>query len=280
MTINFEKSKIVQMVSGVAIMASFSLSIDGFAGIPLTPQDKMTTTIFDKSIIAGEVEHSTDGSLSLDAKGNAKFNYTGDIYSIETNAKTGELKEIDNKIGMIKGQAAFPLDFIMLTAGMNELMTMLAAGQNVQFPQMPPVVPWTCNHCEMTVGDSTYVSIVDALDPVNGNPDMIARFDQMLVGGAAGALEAMRLEGRAFTGVTPASFDPIGRTMSVRMAGCSAVVGVSGTHAGKMGTVCLNSTATFNVSGAHLDAGGHLTASAITAKGTSNCTVVLHKPTM
>ena len=282
MSLNFAKSKLAQMVSGALVVAGLGLSASAFAGIPLTPQDKMVTTIIDKSIISGEVEHDADGKLTFDNKGNVKFNYTGNLYSIETNSRTGELNEIDNKIGTIEGQAAFPMDFVMMSAGMNAVMSgQLTMSQLLsQFGGMPPVVPWTCNHCKMTVGDSTYVSIVDALDPVNGNPGMIAMFNQMMAGGAAGALEAMRLDGRAFTGETPVSFDPATKTMSLSMAGCSAVVAVSGSNAGKIGTLCMNSTATFDVSGAQFDQSGKLASTIIKAKGTSNCTTVLHKPTM
>lgn len=274
-------AKMVCFVAQAVVVVGFGIGgsvlannndVDG-----LTAQDHMVTTIIDKSVIDGALEHDSNGVLTRDAKGNVKFNYTGDVFSIETNKQTGELKELGEKIGTIKGQAAFPIDFVNLSAGMNYLMGEMVAGNPVTFPQMPPVIPWTCNHCEMVVGDSKYVSIVDALDPVNGSPEMIAKFNAMLVGGAASALEEMRLDGRAFIGLTPASIDPVARTMSIRMAGCSAVVGVSGSNAGKMGTLCLNSTATFNVSGANLN---NIEQSQITAKGTSNCVTVLHAPTL
>ena len=138
----------------------------------------------------------------------------------------------------------------------------------------------------MIVGDSTYVSIVDALDPKTGNPDLIAKFDQALIGGAAAAFDSMRMDGRAFTGITPASFDPTTKTMSVRMAGCSALVAISGSQAGKIGTLCMNSTATFDVSSAKatFDTSGNQTGyeptSAISADGSSNCVTVLHTPTL
>jgi len=282
MSFNFAKSELAQRVSGVIMVAGLGMSASAMAGVPLTPQDKMVTTIVDKSIISGEVEHDANGNLTVDAKGNVKFNYTGNLFSLDTNAKTGELSEINNKIGSIEGQAAFPMDFVMMSAGMNAVMggQMTMNQLLAQFGGMPPVVPWTCNHCKMTVGDSTYVSIVDALDPVNGNPGMIAQFNQTIAGGAAGALEAMRLDGRAFTGETPVSFDPATKTMSLSMAGCSTVVAVSGTHAGMIGTLCMNSTATFDVGGAQFDQSGKLASTIIKAKGTSNCTTVLHKPTM
>jgi len=273
-------SKISAGIAG-AVITVLSVNTSALAG-DLTPQDLMVKTIFDKSIIAGEVEHDKDGNLTFDEKGNVKFNYTGKIVSIDTDSKTGELVDTGKQIGTIEGQAAFPMDFVMMSAGMNAVMNGWMSMEDLMavFHGMPPVVEWTCNHCKMVVGDTTYVSIVDALDPEYGNPDMIKKFDQMLNGGAAGAIDSMRLKGRAFTGETPVSFDPATHTMSLSMAGCSAVVGVSGTNAGMIGTLCMNSTATFDVSGAVADQDFNLISTKITATGTSNCTTVLHYPTM
>jgi len=104
---------------------------------------------------------------------------------------------------------------------------------------------------------------------------MIAQFNQTIASGAAGALEAMHLDGCAFTGETPVSFDPATKTMSLSMAGCSIVVAVSGTRAGKIGTLYMNSTASFDVSGAQFDQSGKLASTISKAKGTSNCTTVI-----
>lgn len=281
MSMKLIKSNVASLVAG-AVIALFGASSTAIADGRLTPQDRMTTTIIDKSVISGSVEHDANGDLTFDAAGNVKFNYTGDIYSIETNSRTGELKELDQKIGTIEGQAAFPYSFVMMSAGMNAVMSgqMTMDQLMTMFGGMPPVVPWTCNHCKMVVGDSTYVSIVDALDPQYGSPELIAKFNAMLNGGAAGAVDSMRLDGRAFTGQTPVSFDPATKTMSLSMAGCSTVVGVSGTNAGMIGTLCLNSTTTFNVGGAIADQNFNIVSSIITAIGTSNCVTVLHRPTM
>lgn len=275
------KTSIASLVAG-AVVAVFVPHMNAVAGDNLTAQDRMVKTIIDKSVISGSVEHDSNGDLTFDANGNVKFNYTGNIYSIETNRHTGELKEIDDKIGTIEGQAAFPFDFVVMSAGMNAVMNGAITMEQLMsmVGGMPPVVPWTCNHCKMVVGDTTYVSIVDALDPQYGSPEMIAKFDAMLQGGAANAIDTMRLQGRAFTGQTPVSFDPTTKTMSLSMAGCSTVVGVSGTNAGMIGTLCLNSTSTFDVSGAQFDENFNLVSTNITAKGTSNCVTVLHKPTM
>jgi hypothetical protein len=255
----------------------------------LTPQDSMVTTIIDKSVINGGLMHDDSGNLVYDNAGNARFAYTGDIFALKTNGHNGELKKLGEKIGTIKGEAAFPKDFVAMSAGVNALMDSMMNGTwDGKMPKMPSVVPWTCNHCYMVVDDSTYVSIVDALDPASPfySQAMADKFDAGLMDGAAGALANMRMQGRAFTGLTPASFDPVTKTMSVRMAGCSALVAISGSHAGKVGTLCMNSTATFNVSGAKavFDANynliGYEPDSQITANGSSNCITVLHKPTM
>lgn len=274
---NFTKSSF----AGIVAFAAATLLSTTVNAANLTPQDAMVTTLYDKSIISGAIKHDEYGNLVFD-KGNTIFAYSGTVNSIATKGNTGELSNIVQQIGTIEGEAAFPYSFVQMSAGINAVMNGYITMEQLLAPfgGMPPVVPWTCNHCKMTVGDSTFISIVDALDPITGNPDMIAKFNSSIAGGAAGAVAAMRLEGRAFMGETPVSFDPATKTMSLSMAGCSAVVGISGTHAGKMGTLCMNSTATFDVSGAQMDAQGRVVSSIITAKGSSNCTTVLHTPTM
>ena len=266
----------------------------GNGGTPLPVQDSMVTTIVDKSVISGSLAFDEQtGELVYDKRGYARFQYTGKVYAIETDDNTGELNKMsDEPIGDITGEAAFPKDFVALSAGVNALMDSMMAGTwDGTMPQMPSVVPWTCNHCLMNVAGSTYVSIVDVLDPTSDfyNADMAAKLDQGLMDGSIGALASMGMDGRAFTGLTPASFDPATKTISVRMAGCSALVGISGPHAGKVGSICINSTATFNVSGTKpifemTEEGpklvGYEPDSRITANGTSNCVTVLHTPTM
>lgn len=276
-------SKISAGIAG-AVIAVLGVNTSVLAG-DLTPQDLMVKTIFDKSIISGEVEHDANGNLVMDNSfsdgPHVNFNYTGKIVSVDTDRKTGELIDTGKPIGTIEGTASFPINFVYMSAGMNAVMNgqMTMEQLMAMFGGMPPVVKWTCARCKMIVGDTTYVSIVDALDPSNPY-GMNDKFNMMIAGGAAGALEAMRLEGRAFTGETPVSFDPATHTMSLSMAGCSAVVGVSGTNAGMIGTLCMNSTATFDVSGAVADQNFNLISTEITATGTSNCTTVLHYPTM
>jgi len=272
----------------MSLMGSMVLSLPARAD-NLTPQDAMVTTVYDKSVINGSLAQDASGNLVYDKHGNARFVYTGVIYPVQTDAATGELKAIGGAIGNIEGEAAFPKDFVAMSAGVNALMQSMTDGTwDGTMPKMPSVVPWTCNHCYMNVAGTTYVSIVDVLDPDSPmyNAAMASKLDAGLLDGATGALNNLGMDGRAFTGLTPASFDPATRTMSVRMAGCSALVAINGPHAGKVGTLCMNSTATFNVSNAvaTFDTSGHQTGytatSQITANGSSNCVTVLHTPTM
>ena len=286
-----KKTIISKIVLGGIASTSLLASVAAVADIPLPVQDSYVTTVIDKSVIHGSLAHDSNGNLIYDNAGNARFQYSGKIYSVETDNTTGELTEMENQIGSITGEAAFPKDFVALSAGVNALMQSMQDGTwDGTMPKMPSVVPWTCNHCLMTAGGTTYVSIVDALDPASPyySKDMAAKFDAGLVDGAAGAFDSMRMKGRAFTGLTPASFDPVTRTMSVRMAGCSALVAISGKLAGTVGTLCMNATATFNVSGAiptfdfttsPPQLTGYEPASAISADGSSNCVTVMHTPT-
>lgn len=230
------------------------------------------------------------------------FKYTGDIFAVETNKNTGDLEKITNKIGTIEGTAAFPVSFAYLSGGFKVIMGLLLSGVELPDamaavmgpdPKLPPVLEWTCNHCKMTIGDNTYVNIVDALTPGNDfyMPPLAGKFDVMLMGGAAGGMDSMRLSAKAYLGLTPASMDLNEETMSIRMGGCSAIVAAAGPDGPQfdgegnmiappmMGTLCLNSTATFDVT--DTDPMAPITGgSGISGSGSSNCVTMLHRPTM
>lgn len=299
-----KKQTLTKISAGLAgaVITALSVNTNALAD-NLTPQDHMVKTIYDKSVISGSVEHDASGNLVLDNSfsdgPHVNFKYTGQVYAIETNGH-GELKQLGKEIGTIEGTASFPLMFEYMSAGMNAVMNGYFTMEQVlgMFGGMPPVVKWTCAHCKMVVGDTTYVSIVDALDP--SDPYGMNAMFAGITGGAGGALEGMRLEGRAFTGETPVNFDPATYTMSLSLAGCSAVVGVEGSNAGMIGTLCMNSTASFDISSVygHLEdvtdppagpvvtdpAGNEkqfvLDSTIIKAEGSSNCTTVLHYPSM
>jgi len=275
------------------LSAALLISVSAFAdeeGTPLPPQDLGMTITIDKSLIHGSLAHDADGNLLYDKAGNARFQYSGTIYAVKTNQRDGSLVRLSkDPIGDITGEAAFPPEFVALSAGANGIMQQIADGTfDGIMPQMPSVVRWTCNHCDMTIAGTRYLSIVDVLDPTDANgdpnpfynPQVAAAFDASLTDGAVGALNSMRMEGRAFTGFGPTTFDVATRTMGIRMAGCSALVAVSGPNAGKIGALCMNAIATFDVHAAipiikHGQVVGYEPTSAISADGSSNCVTVM-----
>ena len=237
--------------SAIAIVIGLGVSASSFAGT-LPPIDNYLNTYFDKSVIAGSLQHGAGPmGFAQDAAGNFLFNYTGKVYGVVTDGNA-KLVTTSNQVGTVEGQAAFPMDFAMLAMGAKDFMD----GKG-PLPPIPASINWTCNHCNLKVGGNQYVSIVDTA----GGPFSDA------------AIEAMRMQGRAFTGLGPVEMgqvDPVNQSMTVRMAGCSAVVGVAGPDAGKLGTLCLNGSFTFKL--ADLAQGN------LSGTGTSNCVTVMHTP--
>lgn len=276
------KVALTSVISAAALTsASAHAASGGSGGTPMPAIDSVVTTTFDKSVINGSLAHDAAGNLLYDAAGNARFVYTGKIYAVETDNTTGELTKMsDDPIGEISGEAAFPKEFVALSTAVNGLMTQMNnATWDGNMPKFPAIVPWTCNHCDMTVGGKHYVSIVDVLTKGNKyySQQMVDNFNAGVGGGAEAVLNETRMKGRAFTAVGPASFDPVSRTMGVRMAGCSALVNLTDM---KIGTLCMNSTAVFNVSGTAPDTTGtnmygYSESSQISAEGSSNCVTVM-----
>jgi hypothetical protein len=244
---------ITALVAGVGL--NTAVSAGGYTGgAALPPVDSLLTTMFDKSVIAGSIAKGADGTLAFDPAGNLMFNYSGKVYSVDTSARNGKLTGLEKQDGTVEGQAAFPMSFAQMAMGMKAYLD----GVGPLPSDLPPVIDWTCNHCNLVIGDSTYQSIVD-----------VAMF-------SPAATEAMRMKGRAFTGLGPVEVGQLSaQSMSVRMAGCSAVVGVAGPDAGKVGTLCLNGTFTFDLSGINL---ANPMTSNLVGTGTSNCIIVMHKP--
>jgi hypothetical protein len=247
---------IKKCVAATVLVAGFGFSVTSFAdGAALPPVDSLMSTMFDKSVISGSIaKDPSTGMFAFDAAGNLMFNYSGKVYSIETNERNGKLTGLEKVVGSVQGQAAFPMSFGGMAIGMK--MYLDGAGP---MPAIPATIDWTCNHCNLVIGDSTYTSIVDVAGMF-----------------PAGSAEAMRMKGRAFTGLGPVEIGKLSaQSMSIRMAGCSAVVGVAGPDAGKLGTICLNGTFTFDLSGINT---ANPMASDLAGTGTSNCVTVVHTP--
>lgn len=265
-------------IKGV-LTAGMLLAVSGVAtAADLPAVDDNLSIIVDKAVISGEIARGENGYIALDEEQKLMFDYSGDIHGVVTDNAGNVIGLSDNTIGSIQGQAAFPVEFAEMAIGVKAFMEGVAP-----MPAIPPVIEWTCNSCRMVVDGSTYVSIVDA---EKASPEINAQYDSMF-GALAGihpyknldgseiAVQTMRLWGRAFTGLGPSAMDPVNQTIAIRMAGCSAVVAVDGPNAGKMGTLCMNSTANFDLSGINLN---DPFASLITAEGSSTCVTVLHTP--
>ena len=220
---------------------------------PLTGIDKVVTTFVSKSIINGSLEKDANGMLTMDANGNFKFNFSGDLFYPVTDPRNGELKATFGPKGTVAGQIAFPPAFATLAF---EIYNWVQNGADPsQMPTIPAKIDFTENGVTVNAYGTTYKSLTTP---------------------------GLTLEGRAFTGLGPVEIGQLlsgsnGLSMSVRLGGCFGIEAVSGRHKGKVGTMCLNNTLTFDLSGINLT---NPLSSSITGAGTSNCWTVLHTPLM
>lgn len=219
---------------------------------PLSGVDTLLTTIVTKSSITGTLEKDANGMLVMDANG-FKFNFSGNIYNPLVNPLNGKLMATSGPTGTVSGQASFPPAFAQLA--MQVWGWLQSGGDPANMPAIPSKIDWGMNDLTIVHAGTTYRPVA--------NPDLA-------------------MEARAFTGLGPVEIGqilngPNGMSMSVRMGGCLAVQAVSGPNAGQVGTECLNSTFTFDLSGITLD---NPMASTLNGTGTSNCWMVLQKPMM
>ncbi|HIJ78924.1 MAG: hypothetical protein OEY01_07630 [Desulfobulbaceae bacterium] len=240
----------------IVVVAAFAFNSPVYAGgndVSLTGIDTILTSLNIKSLIAGDIAKNADGYIQPDANGNLNFNFKGVISTMKLDQVTGELCALSDPIGTINGQAAFPPEFANLAFG---VYSMMLGGP---MPSIPPTIDWTFNDFTLVVADTTYRPISDMSEMIPGTADLL-------------------LKGRAFSGLGPVELGQLGEmSMSVRMGGCTAVVAVDGANAGKVGSLCLNGTFTFDLSGIDLD---DPFSSDLAGTGNTNCTVVLHTPIM
>jgi hypothetical protein len=135
--------------------------------------------------------------------------YSGDVYSMEVDEDTGEMKELGSKIGTVTGTPSFPASFGVFTQTGDPLV----ASQMVQ----SETLPWTCTSCNLEINGSTFTRI-----------------------------ENMPLTGRSFIGL--GGVDSEEGYLALRMAGCAGIQETSGEgpYANMQGTICLNGTIGFN----------------------------------
>lgn len=262
---HFSKS----MLLAGAVLATTSFSPDSYAsGIrkwiqPLSGADTLLTTYVSKSRISGALRKE-NGYLVTDngqPDGNFLFDFSGDIYYPITSPATGKLLATSGPIGTVSGTVLFPPEFASLAFAAYGAMT--GQGPALDPATIPASIHWKMDNITIVDAGTTYV-------PIPSDP------------------EAMGLDGRAFTGLGPVEMgqlevgvdaDGVDMSMSVRMGGCFAVAATEGVEAGKIGTYCLNSTFTFDLSGINYSSDPMVAAtSTITGIGSSNCTTVLQTP--
>ncbi len=230
---------------------------------PLSGADTQLTTYLSKSRISGELRKE-NGYLVTDSgtpEGNFLFDFSGNIYFPIASPSTGKLLATSGPIGTVSGTALFPPEFASLAFAAYGAMT--EQGPELDPAAIPASIHWQMDNITIVQGETTYA-------PIPSGP------------------EEMGLDGRAFTGLGPVEMgqlevgvdgDGVDMSMSVRMGGCFAVVATEGVEEGKVGTYCLNSTFTFDLSGINFSPDPMVAAtSSITGIGTSNCTTVLHTP--
>ena len=118
---------------------------------------------------------------------------------------------------------------------------------------IPASLPWTCRTCRFVFNNGSVLETLrnGDIDPNSSTPDQ----------------PAVPLKGRVLTELGPVG-QPAPDSMSLRMIGCSGLKETAhqGPYAGKEGSICINGTFTFNPQDPS------------TAKGGSNCTIVLQDP--
>jgi len=264
---NFKKRKSLLVSSMLAATVAFSnVSYAGWLKDyvqPLSGADTLLSTYVSKSRISGELRKEGGYLVTDDGTptGNFLFDFSGNIYYPITSPIDGKLKATSGPIGTVEGTVLFPQEFAQLAFAAYGAMTGL--GPALKPEDIPASIHWTMDNIKIVDGGTTYV-------PIPSAP------------------EDMGLYGRAFTGLGPVEMgqlevgvddDGVDMSMSVRMGGCFAVQAVEGVEAGKIGTYCLNSTFTFDLSGINYSPDPLVAAtSTITGIGSSNCTTVLHTP--
>jgi len=250
----------------LATTASIILALPVYAGskfcpTELTGVDTLLTTIVTKSAISGALAKQ-DGYLQMDANGNFMFDYAGDVTTVILDKHSGVVKGLSEPIGTVTGQAAFPQEFAGLAFG---VYGWIMGGMVDPMPAIPAKIDWACNDCTLVIDGTTYKST--------------AGMDAMMPGATEMAMAAT-----AYTGMGPVEIGTLlngdnGLSMSVRTGGCGAVVGVDGPNAGKVGTLCMNGTFTFDLSGIVLSADPmEMMTSDLKGTGNSNCVLVLQDP--
>ena len=225
-----------KILSGLAIVTLTLSSTTAFAGKskghiynPNTPSLTVVNTISDvDGVVGGFIDNEGNINGDMMNPNNVSIIYpiTGEVYATMTNGYTGETQGSYNQKGTISATVLFPTSFFGLMGDWGAL---------------PVTMPWTMTN-----------------DLANFSPFT------MEVSGTTFSFDE-ELTGRAFPHLGPVENPQETGTMALRMAGCAGIrANDQGEYAGKVGTLCLNGTFTFDQQ--------------FNGVGVSNCSIAIHDP--
>ena len=177
--------------------------------------------------VVNTISH-VNGHVAGFTEGNTHFIYpiSGDVYATFTDGKSGETLGSFNQVGNIAATVLFDISFGGLAPD--------DFGQ-IHWGDLPATLPWTMSDDFAMVVDGTTFSFVE------------------------------ELTGRAFPHLGPVENPAETGTLAVRMSGCAGLrANNEGSYAGKVGTLCLNGTFTFD--------------EYFNGVGVSNCSIAIHDP--
>lgn len=265
-----KKSLVTTSVAAALVLTLAACNSDDTATDPvddttaLTGVDTLLTTIVSKSSVSGALRKEGD-YLVFDGE-NFLFDYDGDVTTVDIDQSTGVVKALSKPIGTVEGTAGFPQEFANLAFA--AWGWKMSGFDDAMMPAFPATIPFSLKACTLVIDGTTYQS-TKVLD--DGSPET-ANMSNML------------MEARAFTGLGPVEFgglqDGTGEdeafSLTVRTGGCGALVGIDGPNKGRMGTICLNGSFTFDLSGLVLSEDPNVAMqSNLPGTGNSNCTVIL-----
>ena len=183
--------------------------------------------------VVNTISH-VNGYVAGFTEGYAEFIYpiSGDVYATFTDGRTGETLGSFNKVGAIEATVLFDISFGGLAPDEN--------GQ-IHWEDLPPTLPWT---------------MTNDLEGYN-------KFAMVVDGTTFSLVE--ELTGRAFPHLGPVENPAETGTLAIRMSGCAGLrANDEGEYAGKVGTLCLNGTFSFDED--------------FNGVGVSNCSIAIHDP--
>ena len=198
---------------------------------PNTPSLTVVNTISDvDGFVGGFLDSTGVYNTDMDNPDNVSIIYpiSGEVYATLTNGATGETLGSFHQKGTISATVLFPTTFFGLMGDWGVL---------------PETMPWTMTNELTGLGFGEFA---------------------MVVNGTTFSFEE-ELTGRAFPHLGPVENPEETGTMALRMAGCAGIrANNKGKYGGKVGTLCLNGTFSFD--------------QWFNGVGVSNCSIAIHDP--